>query len=54
MMQIVTSEFKAARFSSMRNSASGAHFRLYGTTDYATVELPLPGISNDLEAVRLL
>jgi len=24
------------------------------TTDYATVVLPLPGISNDLEVVRLL
>jgi len=29
-------------------------FRLHRTTDYATVVLPLPGISNDLEVVRLL
>jgi hypothetical protein len=28
--------------------------RLHRTTDYATVLLPLPGISNDLEVVRLL
>src|SRR3981081_3949482 len=28
--------------------------RLHCTTDYATVVLPLPGISNDLEVVRLL
>jgi hypothetical protein len=27
---------------------------LHRTTDYATVLLPLPGISNDLEVVRLL
>ena len=31
-----------------------ASSRLYHTTDYATVVLPLPGISNDLEVVRLL
>jgi len=28
--------------------------RLLRTTDYATVMLPLPVISNDLEVVRLL
>lgn len=28
--------------------------RQHRTTDYATVLLPLPGISNDLEVVRLL
>src|SRR5437870_1759635 len=28
--------------------------RLHRTTDYTTVLLPLPGISNDLEVVRLL
>ena len=28
--------------------------RLHRTTDYATVLLPLPGISNDLEVARLL
>ena len=29
-------------------------YRLHRTTDYATVLLPLPGLSNDLEVVRLL
>jgi len=29
-------------------------FRMLRTTDYATVVLPLPGMSNDLEVVRLL
>jgi len=28
--------------------------RLHRTTDYATVLFPLPGLSNDLEVVRLL
>ena len=29
-------------------------YPLHRTTDYAPVLLPLPGISNDLEVVRLL
>jgi hypothetical protein len=33
---------------------SRAHPGQCRTTDYATVLLPLPGISNDLEVVRLL
>ncbi len=33
---------------------SDAHLGQCRTTDYATVLLPLPGISNDLEVVRLL
>jgi hypothetical protein len=37
-----------------RVSQSGSHIGLQHTTDYATVLLPLPGIYNDLEVVRLL
>ena len=46
---------KAFRFG---RCAYGLQFRhssrLHRTTDYATVVLPVPGISNDLEVVRLL
>jgi peroxiredoxin len=39
----------AARGASIRHA-----YRLHHATDYATVLFPLPGISNDLEVVRLL
>jgi hypothetical protein len=35
-------------------SQSGALYRLHRTSDYATFLLPLPGVSNGLEVVRLL
>jgi len=43
------SRYAASRGASIQHSS-----RLQRTTDYATVLLPLPGISNDLEVVRLL
>ena len=53
---IYGSEFlaKTSRYADSRGASIRHSFRLHRTTDYATVVLPLPGISNDLEVVRLL
>ena len=65
VLSVHTFSLDESRFSRKRvaetRDTSGCHsarFRrssgLARTTDYATVLLPLPGISNDLEVVRLL
>ena len=53
-MSIVQNWSKLAIRAPLAVPRSGAHLGQRRTTDYATVMPRLPGISNDLEVVRLL